>query len=278
MFARLILQDREIKRLSDELRRGERELSTTFGNKAIDSLCENININIEQNKEIIISAKQNETRLRTSIANISHDLRTPLTAILGYLQLMTTNPDKSPEYIAVIENRANALRGLVEAFYELSVADDDNYELPLDKIDANAIFTNCLLGSHTLFSQRGIQPIVRVPNAPVCVYGNALGFERVCQNLIQNALKYAVDTVEFRIEEQNGECLLSVENNTNDINAEDLPLLFQRFYTADKSRSGKSTGIGLYLVKTLVEKMGGRVVGTELNGNLFCITIAMRSA
>jgi signal transduction histidine kinase len=271
-FVRLFILRRELRRLSAALKYDGRKLTTTVGNAALEELCESVNTSIELHKEAAIAVQNHEAQLRASIANVSHDLRTPLTAILGYLELMKTNSEKTADYSAIIEARANVLRGLVESFYELSIADDKSNELLLETIDANAILTNCLLGNHALFVGRGITPTVNVPDAPVFITGNALAFERVCQNLIQNALKYAVDKVNVSLTAECGKCVLSFSNNTTDITKDDITRLFDRFYTADKSRSGGSTGVGLYLVKVLVEKMRGRVVA-ELNDGAFTITI-----
>jgi signal transduction histidine kinase len=272
--ARLLILSREMRRLSDSLKSDTRKLTTTTGNASIEALCENVNASIDVHKRLAADVQNHEARLRESIANVSHDLRTPLTAILGYLELMKSNPGKMDEYAAIIENRVAVLRELVEAFYELSVADDGTNELTLEPIDLNAVLTNCLLGNHALFENRGITPNVSLPNAPVYVQGDALALERVCQNLIQNALKYAIDKIDVSLTSDGGKVALKISNNTAHITDGDLPRLFDRFYTADKSRSGGSTGVGLYVVKVLVEKMGGSVAA-ELCGGIFTITLTL---
>ena len=278
-FVRQFLQSREIRRLSNILKDAldtERKLTTTFGNRAIEELCESVNDKVDALNESVIAAQNREVRLRAGIANISHDLRTPLTAILGYLELLKINPKKTAEYTEIVEDRANVLCELVETFYELSVADDENRPLSLEKIDANAILTNCVLGCYAMFEKRGIKPNFSVPDAPLYVVGNSLAFERVCQNLIHNALKYADDRVDISLEKLEDKCILSVRNTASGITTDDIPRLFDRFYTADKSRSGGNTGIGLYLVKVLLEKMGGRVVGAELADGVFSVKICLR--
>jgi signal transduction histidine kinase len=275
--ARLFALRREIRRLANALKGGARQLAATAGSAALEELCESVNASIETCRETAIAAQTHEARLRESIANISHDLRTPLTAMLGYLELARANPEKAAEYAAIVEARAGVLRGLVESFYELSMADGENSALPIETIDAAAILAGCLLGSRALFEARGITPAVSVPDAPVLAAGNGLAFERVVQNLIQNALRYAIGEIGVGLAAKGGECVLAISNDAAGISEDDIPRLFDRFYTADKSRSGGSAGVGLCLVKALVGKMGGRVAA-RLGCGLFVVEVSLQQA
>jgi signal transduction histidine kinase len=271
LLSRLIQINLEIQGITRQLT-AKQKLKTTMGNKAIENLCEGVNQRIEDAQAQTLAADERETRLKESIANISHDLRTPLTSITGYLELMKTNPDKIPEYEEILKGRIQVLRDLVESFYELSTTDEIK-DLELDTVDLCRIVSDCLLGAHTQFEARQIEPDIQIPNAPIFIIGNTLACERICQNLIQNALKYAVSRIVVELTQTHQECVLSIFNDSEEDLSAVSDRLFDRFYTANLARSNGNTGIGLYLVKTLVEKMHGEILPTEIHDLEFGIKI-----
>ena len=277
-FIRLLIFFRDIRNITDaldELNDGKRRnrLATYSGNKSIESLCESINKTIALQEQYQANMKNYEQRLRDSIAITSHDLRTPLTSILGYLSMIKTDHEKAPHYLNIIEERAKALHHLIEEFYELSVIDDENYNITLESVDISAIATNCILGYYALLQSKKIEIDVSLPEKALFVVGNIVAIERIFQNLIQNAIKFTAGNIYIKLEELDACCVFTVSNNTNALTSEDIAHLFDRFYTADKSRSDRNTGLGLYIVKILLEKVHGAVVETSLQEEWFTIKI-----
>ena len=219
--------------------------------------------------------KNHEQRLRDSIAYTSHDLRTPLTAILGYISMSKSDHEKAPHYLDVIEERANTLHRLIEEFYELNVIDDENYSITLERVDISAIVTNCILACYALLESKKIRTDVNLPEKALFVIGNTLALERIFQNLIQNAIKFAFDSIRIKLEEQGAYCVFTISNNTKTLTQADIARLFERFYTADKSRSDGNTGLGLYIVKILLEKVHGAIIEASLQNEWFTIKIAL---
>ena len=280
IFVRLLLFFGDIRNITnslDEINDGKsgKRLTTSSGNKHIESLCESINHSIALREQYQANMKNYGQRLRDSIANTSHDLRTPLTSILGYISMIRTDREKAPQYLDIIEERAIALHHLIEEFYELSVIDDENYAITLESVDISAIAANCILGYYASLQSKDIKIDVNLPDKALFVIGNALAMERIFQNLIQNSIKFAAGSIHIKLEEQEDCCVFTISNNTKALTSEDMAHLFDRFYTADKSRSDRNTGLGLYIVKILLERIHGIIIETSLRNEWFTIRIAI---
>ena len=272
LAARLLCLRREIRRISKDLQ----DLNTDFAGKKLtiavsheplETLCRQINNGIAAREKARIDAEKQEAELRAQISNISHDLRTPLTAILGYISMAKASPEKAMGYLETIEGRSKALQSLIAQFYELSVLEDA--ELVLEPVDITAALTNCLLGNYTLFEKKGITPKTSLPNQSVLITGNTQVLERIFQNLIQNALKFAEHSISISLAEERDCCVFSIANDAGNLTEADMEHLFERFYTADKSRNSGNTGLGLYIVKRLLEKIGCAVGKVRLKDGVF---------
>lgn len=275
---RIILINFEIKNITQQLNdltleKTRKKLTTTVGHRNTQKLCVEINQSLRKQQEQQIATKNHEEELKQSISNLSHDLRTPLTAIIGYITLLKQDRVKAEEYLDIIEDRAKALNKLVNEFYELSVIEDNEYMLELSEIDIVAVLTNVLMGSFTLFEDKKIIPQIYIPDKAVHIIGNIDAYERVFQNLISNAVKFNEKHVVISLVEENEKCIITISNTTSGIDSEEIQRIFDRFYTADSSRTNKNTGLGLYIVKTLCEMMGANVSGKLSDLNTLAIEI-----
>lgn len=278
LTSRFLILRCELKRVSQELQ----DLNTgTIGgkltvkvvHKPLEALCQQINIGIESRDKARVDAENHEAELRSQISNISHDLRTPLTAILGYLSMIKSTPERAVNYFDIIESRSEALHELVEQFYELSVIEDSHTELALEQVDITAVLTNCLLGNYTLFKKKGIEPQSQLPQQRILVMSNPQALERIFQNLIQNALKFAEYGITVSLEGKATHCIFTISNDAGNLTDADVDHLFDRFYTADKSRTIGNTGLGLYIVRQLLERTQGSVNSTSLHDGWFTLEI-----
>ncbi len=264
LIIKLILINAEVRNITKQLReltsnKTQKKLTTTIAHKNIQNMCVEINRNLMKQQEQQIATRNHEEQLKQSIANLSHDLRTPLTSIMGYITMMKTDESKTEEYLEIIEGRAKNLNTLVNEFYELSIIEDNDYTMELDKIDMVAVLTNVLMGNFSLFEQNGITPQINIPDKAVGVIGNIGAYERILQNIISNAIKYNEGFIDISLIEENENCIITISNQASSLSDEDTTHLFDRFYTADSSRTKKNTGLGLYIVKTLCEKLDAQV-------------------
>ncbi len=272
LFIRLLMLYMEIKNIKSQvddklLVKTRKKLNISLFSKSLNSMCESVNELLEQNEETRIKLIKQEEQLKQSISNLSHDLRTPLTSILGYIQLIRNNREKTDEYLKIMENKATALNSLINEFYELSVLDDEDYSLDLERVDIVSVLTQSLMDNYELFEQKGIKADINLPNHAIYIISNNQALSRIFQNLVTNALKYSSGEVAVSLAiSGNNRCVFSIKNSSEILTDDDVSRLFDRFYTADKSRNSGNTGLGLYIVKTLVNKLGGDISAYYLNG------------
>lgn len=251
----------------------EKKIDISLLDKDIEYLASNINRNINFQKQLRIEVFRNDKKLKDSIANISHDLRTPLTSIRGYLQLLEKSElsENQREKINIIKKKSEILQNLVTSFFEITIIENDDTQINLEKINMNNFLSDALLQNIVLFKEAGIEPIFDLPSTTIFIEGDKMILQRIVQNLISNMLKYASSYAKISLT-QKDHVELSFANKIQDSKKIDVNLLFEKFYTADKSRSSGSTGLGLSIVKLLAEKINAKAVA-EIEGNILILKI-----
>lgn len=220
-----------------------------------------------------------EEEIRKEIENISHDLRTPLTSIRGYLELIndeTITSKEKKEYIYIVEKRAKVLQNLIQDFYDLSRLENNDYNLNMEIIDINKELREQILVFYNDFEKKNIEVDIKLEEQPVLVNLDKSNVKRVFINLIQNAIKYSKKNFCMSLDKKDGEVIIEFKNDVKDINKDELSLLFNRFYTNDKSRSSGSSGLGLTITKLLVESMNGEIY-VEMDKELIIFRIKFLS-
>ena len=250
--------------------RTEKKISLTLVDARLNELAAQINENMELQKQLRIDARKSEQRLKDSIAGVSHDLRTPLTAIIGYIQMLERSglSGEQQEKAMVILKKANAMRELVESFFELSVMESGQPELAEEPVNFTNIVSEAVVDFIPRFEAAEFKPDVDLGDKSLYMAGDTTALRRIVQNLLSNALKYTAGRVEVTLEESAGKIILTVANEVRPDTPPDMERLFERFYTADDSRNSGSAGLGLYIVKLLAEKMQGAVSASLENKTL----------
>ncbi|MRZ79351.1 GHKL domain-containing protein [Paeniclostridium sordellii] len=244
-----------------------RKLKLNYPEKHLEQLLLEINKYLEDTQIYKQKYIKREEEIRKEIENISHDLRTPLTSIRGYLELIKDEgiPDKEKkEYIYIIEKRAKVLQNLIQDFYDLSRLENDDYNFSMEIIDINKELKEQILMFFNDFDKKNIDVDIKLKETPILVYLDKNAIERVFHNLIQNATKYSKSKFCMLLNSKNGEIIIEFKNDVQDMNRQDLDLLFNRFYMKDSSRSKDSSGLGLTITKFLIESMNGKI-DIELN-------------
>ncbi len=200
--------------------------------------------------------EQGDRELKNAVTNISHDLRTPLTSIRGYLDLLAQE-EKSPEvarYLSIIQDRTDALCQLTEELFRYSVVLSSDKKLKKEPVILNRLLEESIAAFYALLSERGITPLIQMPDESVSRMLDASALSRVFTNLLQNVIKYSDGDLQITLFE-NGEILFV--NTASALNEIEVGKLFDRFYTVENAR--KSTGLGLSIAKTLVLEMNGTI-------------------
>lgn len=198
-----------------------------------------------------------DRELKAAVTNISHDLRTPLTAICGYLDLLEAETDPNTpngRYLSAIRNRAQALTDLTEELFRCSVILSAQEDLPLTQVCVNDVLEESLVSFYPAFTQAGITPQVRLTEQRVLCPLNREALSRVFGNILSNALKYSAGDLSVTLSDD-GSAVFS--NAAPGLDEVQVGRLFDRFFTVEAAR--RSSGLGLSISKTLVERMGGRI-------------------
>ncbi len=247
-----------------------KKLRISLSNKQIEKLAGIINEKNDLEQKTKVRIIQEKEQLKHSIADISHDLRTPLTSIQGYLTLLKDCEDKEEQehYFSVIQAKTDYLTELVQIFYDLSLIESDDYILGIEKIDVNRIVTDCLIDKYNELKE--LTPTIKIENAPVWIIGNAVACKRIIDNLVTNAIRYSDDDIEIVMD---ADGIFTVKNTTSELKNIDVNILFQKFYTVDTSRSNGNTGLGLYIVKELLNKIEGGIKEISYKNNILTISV-----
>lgn len=229
-----------------------------------------------------------DRELKEAVTNISHDLRTPLTAIYGYLELLEMDAGQTAHYAAQIRNRADAMRALTEELfrYSIIVAEQEMEERKdgkKEEVVLNRILADSLLSYYDIFRKNQIEPQIRIPEEEIvrCLDEGAL--KRIFANILDNAVKYCKPadntacgqsgaasnrTSVFKMitVELSTDGMITFCNRAENLDKVSVERLFDRFYTVETGRN--ATGLGLSIAKLLVERMGGSIQAAYVDGML----------
>lgn len=266
-----------LKEISKDIERNRR-LTLSSPNKDMENLLVEINNYLEITQMEKIKNVRREQELRKEIENISHDLRTPLTSILGYIDLMKDEEignEEKYEYISIVEKKSRALKNLIQNFYDLSRLETDEYKIEIKNIDIHKELMEQLLIFYNDFDKKNIDVELNLGDKEIIIQGDLKIIERIFINLIQNAAKYTKDTFKVCIKESKDNVDIIFSNNVE--NLEEIPVekLFNRFYMKDESRNNQSSGLGLTITKLLVEKINGSIKA-EINDNFIHFIITFK--
>ena len=209
-----------------------------------------------------------DAKLKKAVTNVSHDLRTPLTAICGYLDLLQReeHTENSKRYLSIIRERTNSMRNLTEELFKYSVINSETESLKAEKVSLNDVLEQSLAAIYGVLSERSIVPEIKITNFPVERMLDKTALRRVFDNILSNAAKYSDGDLTVELF-QNG--TVSFSNSAKGLDKIKTERLFDRFYTVETASD--STGLGLSIAKLLTEKMGGTVSADYRSGKLFVV-------
>ena len=212
-----------------------------------------------------------DRELKEAVTNISHDLRTPLTAICGYLELLEAEEmtENTKRYVEQIANRTEALKALTEELFRYSVISSVS-DLSYEKVNVGRVLEDTLISFYGAFEQKNITPNISLPDSAIVRSLDKSALSRIFGNIISNAVKYSDGDFSVTMTDA-GEITFS--NTASELSSVDVGKLFDRFYTVDSAR--KSTGLGLSIAKLLTERMGGRI-SADYKGNMLSITLSFK--
>lgn len=285
----MILQEpyiRYISHISDAVQSiSEGKLNTSIdiiGDDEFSSMASNLNKMVEDIRELMDKEREAERTKNELITNVAHDLRTPLTSIIGYLELLAGNTKIEPKlqhkYIEIAYGKARRLEKLIEDLFGFTKLNYGRISMHVTQLDIVKLLSQLLEEAYPSFVDKNLSYDFQsnVPAKMITADGNLLA--RLFDNLIGNAIKYGADGKRVVVKLQGGEDVVtvSVTNFGYVIPPEELPLIFNKFYRVEQSRSAHTggTGLGLAIVKEIVDMHGGAIdVASDLNGTVFTVKL-----
>lgn len=262
------------REFNEKLKADTNTLITVDGkDKTVCRLAADINEQLKVLRKQRLKYEQGDLELKSAVANISHDLRTPLTAISGYLELLDKEQKSqdAERYIGIIKNRTDTLKQLAEDLFRYSVITSPDYDSPKERLSVNSVLEECIAYHYNAFRQAKIIPEIHLPEITVYCNMNRVALNRIFSNLIENAIKYS--NGDFCVE-LNDKGEITMSNMAPELSTVEVSMLFDRFYTVENAK--KSTGLGLSIVKILVEQVGGTIYAKYAAGKLItCICLPL---
>ena len=275
-----ILKTKEINRLTLELKKLNSEgkiekLRLSLPNKNIENLIVEINTLIDDKRKMENIYKEKDMELREAIANMSHDLRTPLTSIMGYVYLLNDDKldkEERKEYLKIIEKRYLVLNDLITNFYGLSRIQADQYEIKLEPVNLELVLGEIIAAFYETLDYKFGEPEINIEEGLGPVLGDKQALNRIFTNLIENIIKHGEGEVKISLKKKNKYIVMEFSNKAEELEPKDVNRIFEKFFTKDRMRTGQNTGLGLAIVKLLVEKQGQKIEAKKV-GNRLVINI-----
>lgn len=273
---------RQIKNVKSQisfLNQHETNMLITSDQKSgcVAELTDELNTLIEQTAALRKEIADNESHLKDTIINLSHDIRTPLTSMDGYFQLLlkSDDPEERQQYATVISDRLSSLKEMLDELFTYAKLTNKAYEVELSPCAVNEILLSVLFSFYKDIKQRGIEPRVNVPEQDIFIQGNEPALRRIFQNILKNCIEHGNNQLSVRLINTADTVQIYFENDYQTQEPIDANKVFDRFYKVDGARSKTSTGLGLSIAKELVERLNGSISGNVKN-DTFTITITFQ--
>ncbi|WP_202128676.1 sensor histidine kinase [Paenibacillus dendrobii] len=243
-----------------------------------------INRLLEQNRQSEADFARTELAMRKMLANISHDLKTPLTVVLGTIETMNRQPDlpkqERERLVSNVHAKAIEIVELINRFFDLSKLESGDKELPLTRIHMNEICRKNILAYYDLIESEGLSANIDIPDAPLYAWGNVEAIDRVLNNVLSNAIRYGAGgrVIGMKLYEAKDRILIDIWDKGKGIDEREQALIFERMYTLEDSRnkSFQGSGLGLTITKRLVELMDGEIRVESKPNERTVFTIALK--
>lgn len=261
----LLLYRRQIKSFCRQLRfiqnnETNKIISLDINNKEITELSDCLNGILKKQHQLELDYKRKDKQIKETIMNISHDIRTPITSLKGYFELLLEAEDEKEQerYHKIIKARINSLNEILEQLFTYTKLQNDTYQFVFEECNINHILYEAIFSFYEDFKSKMIEPGVEIPEDSCIVWANEAAIKRAIQNIIKNALDHGKDqiVIEMRC---NNKVEIIIKNKFPSGDNIDTDKVFTRFYKADTSRNHQSTGLGLSIAYELIKCMNGTI-------------------
>ncbi len=246
-----------------------------FGLGGIGMLSDRLNDLLELRRKEKQYYQEKETLIADTYTNLSHDIRTPLTSLDGYFQLMEAceNVEEQRRYLNIIHERIHSLNEMLEELFMFTKLKNESYRLELTSCCINRILKETVFSYYDDWVRREIQPDIQITEEQLYIDGNKQGLSRIIQNVIKNGLDHGEKKIHIVLKREQNRAVLRISNQVIASEQIDIEHVFDRFYKADAARSKTSTGLGLSIAREFVRRMNGEI-GAKIEENEFIVEMS----
>ena len=246
-----------------------------FGLGGIGMLSDRLNDLLELRRKEKQYYQEKETLIADTYTNLSHDIRTPLTSLDGYFQLMEAceNVEEQRRYLNIIHERIHSLNEMLEELFMFTKLKNESYRLELTSCCINRILKETVFSYYDDWVRREIQPDIQITEEQLYIDGNKQGLSRIIQNVIKNGLDHGEKKIRIVLKREQNQAVLRISNQVTASEQIDIEHVFDRFYKADAARSKTSTGLGLSIAREFVRRMNGEI-GAKIEKNEFIVEMS----
>ena len=246
-----------------------------FGLGGIGMLSDRLNDLLELRRKEKQYYQEKETLIADTYTNLSHDIRTPLTSLDGYFQLMEAceNVEEQRRYLNIIHERIHSLNEMLEELFMFTKLKNESYRLELTSCCINRILKETVFSYYDEWVRREIQPDIQITEEQLYIDGNKQGLSRIIQNVIKNGLDHGKKKIRIVLKREQNQAVLRISNQVIASEKIDIEHVFDRFYKADAARSKTSTGLGLSIAREFVRRMNGEI-GAKIEENEFIVEMS----
>ena len=241
----------------------------------IGMLSDRLNELLELRRKEKRHYQEKEALIADTYTNLSHDIRTPLTSLDGYFQLMEAceNVEEQRRYLNIIHERIHSLNEMLEELFMFTKLKNESYRLELTSCCINRILKETVFSYYDDWVRREIQPDIQITEEQLYIDGNKQGLSRIIQNVIKNGLDHGEKKIRIVLKREQNRAVLQISNQVTASEQIDIEHVFDRFYKADAARSKTSTGLGLSIAREFVRRMNGEI-GAKIEENEFIVEMS----
>lgn len=275
----------KLKKMSDKLEEildtaSDEKVMVFTDNKIMMDLATQINRMLESRQKIKVDFRRSEISSKKMLSNISHDIKTPMTVILGYLEIMRINSSEQNEMLIKVEKRAEKVMGLINQFFTLAKLEAGDMEVEVSKININEVCRENVLDFHELLSQEKFQVEISILENTIFVHGNKDALQRIMFNLISNAIRYGAEGeyLGLFMRADRKFAYIDIVDRGKGIEKEFAENIFERLFTMEDSRNREiqGNGLGLTIAKNLALQIGGDILLTSIPYEKTIFTVKLK--
>lgn len=258
----------KLRAISDKLKEiiekdSDEQITVFTENKDLMELAAQINALLEKYLKIKADYRRSEITSKKMLSNISHDIKTPMTVILGYLEIMQLSETLSDEMLKKVERKAQSVMELINQFFTLSKIESGDMDIELYRVDICEICRESVLDFYELLSNKKLYVKVDMPETPIYIQGNKEALQRILFNLISNVIRYGADGkyLGISLQDDDRNVYVDVTDKGKGIDRAFADSIFDRLFTMEDSRNRniQGNGLGLTIAKNLAQRLGGTI-------------------